>query len=328
MCHLCGRWLRLVGGAHLTKMHGLDVATYREMFHLASTTPTCSLQQSSVRRVVTARRAATEPGFGEISAEVRERGARVPRRLGRWRSLAATRPELAAELHPTRNGELDPFAVWPYSSREVWWRCSGCGQEWRDTPAHRSEGRGCPSCTRTAVLAAARTVPRERSLAVINSAVAAELTRRATAALTPTRSARARTRRCGGCAAPADMSGARSWTTATTTAPAARSAVGRRALQPPGRPDGGFRRSARSPRCVPISPPSFTRPATPECAPTNSASAAASSSGGSARAAGRNGKRARGSGPPAAARRAPAPEPAPPVESQRKPAADRSRNWR
>ncbi|MGO9954394.1 MAG: zinc-ribbon domain-containing protein [Solirubrobacteraceae bacterium] len=175
MCHLCGRWLRIVGGAHLTKMHGLDVATYREMFKLASTTPTCSLQQSSARRVVTARRAATEPGFGEISAEVRERGARVPRRLGRWRSLAATRPEVAAELHPTRNGELDPFAVWPYSSRELWWRCSGCGQEWRDTPAHRSEGRGCPLCTRTAVLVAARTVPRERSLAVLNSAVAAEL---------------------------------------------------------------------------------------------------------------------------------------------------------
>ncbi|MGO9899597.1 MAG: MucR family transcriptional regulator [Solirubrobacteraceae bacterium] len=62
MCHLCGRWLRILGGAHLTKMHGLDVVTYREMFQLASTTPTCSLQQSIARGAITARRAATGPG--------------------------------------------------------------------------------------------------------------------------------------------------------------------------------------------------------------------------------------------------------------------------
>ncbi len=205
MCHLCGRWLKIVAGQHLTRIHGIDVETYREMFHLSPSTPTCSLDQSANRRVITARRAAIEDGFGDIGAqpELRARAASAPRRVPRWRSLAATRPDLAAELHLTRNGEIDPFTVAAQSKRKLWWRCGRCGHEWRDSTTHRSEGRGCPSCARSVVLAAARLVSRERSLGVLNPMLAAELHPTRNGTLDPyTLGANAKQKvwwMCGGC---------------------------------------------------------------------------------------------------------------------------------
>jgi rubrerythrin len=86
----------------------------------------------------------------------------VPRR----RSLAALRPDLAAELHPTRNGELDATALARWSVQPVWWRCPTCGHEWQTTPQNR---RGCPRCSTR------RPVPRERSLVVLRPHLAAEL---------------------------------------------------------------------------------------------------------------------------------------------------------
>ena len=41
-CHLCGRWLRKVGGTHLRVGHGWTLAEYREAFLLLQSTPTCS----------------------------------------------------------------------------------------------------------------------------------------------------------------------------------------------------------------------------------------------------------------------------------------------
>jgi rubrerythrin len=62
------------------------------------------------------------------------------------RSLAVRRPELAAELHPTLNEGLHPFALAAYSSRAVWWLCPGCGSEWLAAPNARGKAGRCPSC--------------------------------------------------------------------------------------------------------------------------------------------------------------------------------------
>jgi len=61
-------------------------------------------------------------------------------------SLATVRPELAAQWHPTRNGELTPVAVLPGSGRRVWWQCA-VGHEWQTSPASRCRGARCRQCS-------------------------------------------------------------------------------------------------------------------------------------------------------------------------------------
>ena len=46
------------------------------------------------------------------------------RRVLREDSFAAKHPTLAAELHPSKNGDFDPYAVAPFCNRRVWWQCS------------------------------------------------------------------------------------------------------------------------------------------------------------------------------------------------------------
>ena len=59
--------------------------------------------------------------------------------------LATKMPDLAAEWHPTKNGDLTPMDVSPGSERKVWWRCSE-GHEWQAYVHNRSRGNGCPIC--------------------------------------------------------------------------------------------------------------------------------------------------------------------------------------
>ena len=61
--------------------------------------------------------------------------------------LAATAPQLIPEWHPTRNGDLSPTDVLPYSNVPVWWQCVE-HHDWATTPAHRlvGTGHGCPDC--------------------------------------------------------------------------------------------------------------------------------------------------------------------------------------
>lgn len=59
--------------------------------------------------------------------------------------LATLNPELAAQWHPAKNGDLMPQDVKPMSSRRVWWLCPE-GHEWDATVATRSQGGGCPFC--------------------------------------------------------------------------------------------------------------------------------------------------------------------------------------
>lgn len=63
-----------------------------------------------------------------------------------YNDLATTNPELAAEWHPTKNGELLPTQFTAGSSREnIWWLCSR-GHEYQARIANRSHGSGCPIC--------------------------------------------------------------------------------------------------------------------------------------------------------------------------------------
>jgi hypothetical protein len=63
-------------------------------------------------------------------------------------SLARLRPEVAAQWHPTKNGDLRPENVVAGSQRKVWWKCpEGLDHEWEATVANRARlGRGCPFC--------------------------------------------------------------------------------------------------------------------------------------------------------------------------------------
>jgi Hypothetical methyltransferase/Probable Zinc-ribbon domain/Type III restriction enzyme, res subunit len=64
------------------------------------------------------------------------------------KSLRVLHPELAAEWHPTKNGELTPDDVTPGSSKKVWWRCRvDPGHEWEATVSNRAGGVGCPTCS-------------------------------------------------------------------------------------------------------------------------------------------------------------------------------------
>src|SRR5712692_4946039 len=56
-------------------------------------------------------------------------------------------PEVAAEWHPSKNGDLTPSDVTRGSGRKVWWRCSvDSSHEWESTIANRINGNGCPIC--------------------------------------------------------------------------------------------------------------------------------------------------------------------------------------
>jgi Probable Zinc-ribbon domain len=166
-CHLCGDWFRFVGSSHV-RWHDWTLDEYREAFHLLKRTSTAApgvsekLRRNAIARKETNERWANPP---------RASGPRPGRGVPRWRSLAALRPDLAAELHPTRNRGLDPYELGLGSTRRVWWRCGSCGYEWRASIGHRvSTGAGCRQCT-----SAAWRVPRERSLAVLCPDLAAEL---------------------------------------------------------------------------------------------------------------------------------------------------------
>ena len=60
-------------------------------------------------------------------------------------NLAVLHPDVAAQWHPTKNGDLTPYDVTPGSGKKVWWKCEK-GHEWDATVGDRTRGRGCPHC--------------------------------------------------------------------------------------------------------------------------------------------------------------------------------------
>lgn len=63
-----------------------------------------------------------------------------------FKSLASAVPDLAAQWHPTLNGDLTPSEVTSKSSKKAWWR-GGCGHEWESVICSRTQGAGCPYCS-------------------------------------------------------------------------------------------------------------------------------------------------------------------------------------
>lgn len=179
-CHLCGKWFRFIGGTHLTRTHEWTLSEYREAFHLPTSMATCSRGLSATRRAQVLKRIADGElrGTGSLADEAIRRRANANRHLPLWRSLAASHPELVLELHPTRNGSLDPKLIAAGSPRKLWWRCRG-GHEWRARVADRSSGRGCPACANIRhgerLGERNRRVERDRTLAVKDPALFCEL---------------------------------------------------------------------------------------------------------------------------------------------------------
>jgi glutaredoxin len=62
-----------------------------------------------------------------------------------YNDLKTTNPQIAKEWHPSKNKNLLPSNVTPFSHKRVWWICNK-GHEWDTAVAHRSKGRGCPYC--------------------------------------------------------------------------------------------------------------------------------------------------------------------------------------
>src|SRR5262249_1666386 len=60
--------------------------------------------------------------------------------------LSVTHPQLAAEWHPTKNGDLCSDDVTAGSHRKVWWSCLQ-NHDWQAIVSNRARlGRGCPFC--------------------------------------------------------------------------------------------------------------------------------------------------------------------------------------
>ena len=96
-----------------------------------------------------------------------------------YNDLTTLFPAVAAEWHPTKNGNLTPSQVVSGSHQTVWWRCS-LGHEWRAEIVDRTRGtNGCPYCGNKKVLAGFN------DLASIEPEIAAEWHPTLNGALTP-----------------------------------------------------------------------------------------------------------------------------------------------
>ena len=101
-----------------------------------------------------------DPGGHEYEATTanRSKGSGCPACAGKvaipgLNDLATTHPEIAADWHPTANGEITPYNVKSLSNRKVWWKHNdpACvvpgGFEWESFISMRTDrGTGCPAC--------------------------------------------------------------------------------------------------------------------------------------------------------------------------------------
>eukprot|EP00128_Syssomonas_multiformis_P016183 Colp12_sorted_trinity150504_noHs@8352 len=61
-------------------------------------------------------------------------------------NLLAKLPKIAADWHPTKNGDLTALMVTRGSKKKVWWQCKE-GHEWQTSVANRTvHNSGCPKC--------------------------------------------------------------------------------------------------------------------------------------------------------------------------------------
>jgi hypothetical protein len=107
----------------------------------------------------------------EASVKNRHYGAGCPM-CGHWTAvpgetdLATLWPDVAAQWHPARNGELRPDQILPASARKVWWECAK-GHEWETAISNRTNnGTGCPYCSGRLV------IPGETDIRTVNPGLA------------------------------------------------------------------------------------------------------------------------------------------------------------
>ena len=65
--------------------------------------------------------------------------------ISRRGKTVADFPDVAAQWHPTKNGDVTPEMVMAGSEKKYWWRCKG-GHEWEARVGNRTRGNGCPYC--------------------------------------------------------------------------------------------------------------------------------------------------------------------------------------
>ena len=95
--------------------------------------------------------------------------------LSGYNDLKTTNPSLAAEWHPTKNGNLLPDKISSGSNKKVWWLCS-CGYEWSAVVSSRVQGCGCPKCSNVSrtINRSASILKRSKSLEETHPEIAAE----------------------------------------------------------------------------------------------------------------------------------------------------------
>lgn len=108
----------------------------------------CSLGHSWSARI--SNRAILNRGC-PICYEQKRKNNRVTPEAGK--SLQDIYPKIASEWHPTKNGDLLPTQVKPYSNKTVWWQCVH-NHEWEATIGKRTlDGSNCPFCSNKRILA-------------------------------------------------------------------------------------------------------------------------------------------------------------------------------
>lgn len=66
------------------------------------------------------------------------------------KALSVTHPEIAKELHPTRNDNVSAERISAGCNYKLWWRCSKCGNEYPMRVCNRTYlGQGCKQCNST-----------------------------------------------------------------------------------------------------------------------------------------------------------------------------------
>ena len=70
----------------------------------------------------------------------------MPKNVSRHATLSESFPEVAAEWHPSKNGDKLPQNFLPKSNKKVWWLCSR-GHDWPAIISSRTAGSKCPYCS-------------------------------------------------------------------------------------------------------------------------------------------------------------------------------------
>ena len=95
-----------------------------------------------------------------------------------YNDLETINPTIAAEWNYEMNGSLKPEHFTANSGKKVWWKCSN-GHEWQAQISGRSDGNGCPYCSRLYVIKG------ENDLQTINPTLAQEWNYEKNNGLTP-----------------------------------------------------------------------------------------------------------------------------------------------